>query len=79
MARGVPTCKAVIGEWLSLVEHLVRDQGVGGSNPLSPTISFQSLRNSEATAKRRAVDDFVAVRTSKSLCPIREVKEYNCC
>ena len=28
---------AVVGEWLSLVEHLVRDQGVGGSNPLSPT------------------------------------------
>jgi hypothetical protein len=28
------------GEWLSLVEHLVRDQGVGGSNPLSPTITF---------------------------------------
>ena len=27
----------VVGEWLSLVEHLVRDQGVGGSNPLSPT------------------------------------------
>ncbi len=26
-----------VGEWLSLVEHLVRDQGVGGSNPLSPT------------------------------------------
>src|SRR5208337_3149206 len=29
----------LVGEWLSLVEHLVRDQGVGGSNPLSPTIS----------------------------------------
>jgi hypothetical protein len=29
-----------VGEWLSLVEHLVRDQGVGGSNPLSPTNSF---------------------------------------
>ena len=29
---------AYVGEWLSLVEHLVRDQGVGGSNPLSPTI-----------------------------------------
>jgi hypothetical protein len=28
------------GEWLSLVEHLVRDQGVGGSNPLSPTIKL---------------------------------------
>ena len=27
-----------VGEWLSLVEHLVRDQGVGGSNPLAPTI-----------------------------------------
>ena len=26
------------GEWLSLVEHLLREQGVGGSNPLSPTI-----------------------------------------
>jgi hypothetical protein len=32
-----------VGEWLSLVEHLVRDQGVGGSNPLSPTISFQQF------------------------------------
>ena len=30
--------QTMFGEWLSLVEHLVRDQGVGGSNPLSPTI-----------------------------------------
>ena len=30
----------MFGEWLSLVEHLVRDQGVGGSNPLSPTILY---------------------------------------
>ena len=29
--------RQLVGEWLSLVEHLVRDQGVGGSNPLSPT------------------------------------------
>jgi hypothetical protein len=29
--------RSLVGEWLSLVEHLVRDQGVGGSNPLSPT------------------------------------------
>jgi hypothetical protein len=36
-------CKHV-GEWLSLVEHLVRDQGVGGSNPLSPTILFNNIR-----------------------------------
>jgi hypothetical protein len=33
-----------VGEWLSLVEHLVRDQGVGGSNPLSPTISIKHLQ-----------------------------------
>ena len=31
------------GEWLSLVEHLVRDQGVGGSNPLSPTIYLAQM------------------------------------
>jgi len=28
-------------------EYLFRDQGVGGSNPLSPTNSFQSLRFSQ--------------------------------
>ena len=40
----VPFAKPV-GEWLSLVEHLVRDQGVGGSNPLSPTnlLDFKDL------------------------------------
>ena len=27
--------------WLSLVEHLVRDEGAGGSNPLIPTIDFK--------------------------------------
>jgi hypothetical protein len=27
---------------LSFPKHLVRDQGVGGSNPLSPTIYFQA-------------------------------------
>ena len=27
-----------VGTWLSLVEHRVRDAGVGGSNPLVPTI-----------------------------------------
>jgi hypothetical protein len=34
----IRSVKPMFGEWLSLVEHLVRDQGVGGSNPLSPTI-----------------------------------------
>ena len=32
-----PSVKRIAtGEWLSLVEHLVRDQGVAGSNPVSP-------------------------------------------
>ena len=35
--------RSIVGEWLSLVEHLVRDQGVGGSNPLSPTIYSQAV------------------------------------
>src|SRR5579862_4719121 len=35
--RSAGNRRAIVGEWLSLVEHLVRDQGVGGSNPLSPT------------------------------------------
>ena len=31
----------IIGKWLSLVEHSVRDAGVGGSNPLFPTSFFE--------------------------------------
>ena len=44
----------LVGEWLSLVEHLVRDQGVGGSNPLSPTIL--SLAHSVGYAALAASD-----------------------
>ena len=38
-------CHLLVGEWLSLVEHLVRDQGVGGSNPLSPTNLFKDINH----------------------------------
>ena len=31
---------AKVGVWLSLVEHLVRDEGVVGSNPITPTTRF---------------------------------------
>ncbi len=31
------------GKWLSLVEHLVWDQGVAGSNPVFPTIITNML------------------------------------
>ena len=33
----------IVGKWLSLVEHSVRDAGVGGSNPLFPTIYIYPL------------------------------------
>jgi hypothetical protein len=33
----------IFGAWLSLVERTVRDREVGGSNPLAPTISLQSI------------------------------------
>src|SRR5271166_1897829 len=42
-APELPAQRLRVGEWLSLVEHLVRDQGVGGSNPLSPTNHFNNL------------------------------------
>lgn len=29
--------------WRSLVAHFVRDEGVGGSNPLIPTIQINGL------------------------------------
>ena len=36
--------RQLVGAWLSLVEHLVRDQGVGGSNPLAPTNKISRLK-----------------------------------
>lgn len=30
--------------WLSLVEHMLREHGVGGSNPLIPTRNTKGLR-----------------------------------
>jgi hypothetical protein len=38
------------GAWLSLVERLVRDQEVGGSNPLAPTNSFNNLQANDQWA-----------------------------
>ena len=62
---GTGNCILVfIGEWLSLVEHLVRDQGVGGSNPLSPTIFFKQIRTFSDPPKTPTVDDFVDKQTS---------------
>ncbi len=48
-----------VGEWLSLVEHLVRDQGVGGSNPLSPTNLFKYLSCTSGFSVYRDGVDFL--------------------
>ena len=57
---------ALVGAWLSLVEHSVRDRGVGGSNPLAPTNFRPRTCNELATgdfhngpAYRRAVSTFI--------------------
>ena len=42
-----------VGAWLSLVEHLVRDRGVGGSNPLAPTINPKNVRKFVCSWRRR--------------------------
>ena len=65
----------MFGEWLSLVEHLVRDQGVGGSNPLSPTIKIYNLQIF-ITICESTVDDSVAVQACK---PSRKAVNARCC
>ena len=50
----------MFGEWLSLVEHLLREQGVGGSNPLSPTILSISPSGDPAEGLFYVMAGFVA-------------------
>src|SRR2546422_10705164 len=47
---------ASVGAWLSLVEHSVRDRGVGGSNPLAPTTFLRKA--SEFTLPGHSVPRF---------------------
>ena len=58
---------AGVGEWLSLVEHLVRDQGVGGSNPLSPTIFSQA--NQRITTPAQPTQTIRAQLGPLNICP----------
>ena len=46
-ARLSSKMRPAFGDWRSLVAHFVRDEGVGGSNPLSPT-KFKSLLDEQA-------------------------------
>ena len=63
---------ARVGEWLSLVEHLVRDQGVGGSNPLSPTNLFNYLQSIFWCPALIAVGEIEAAKAS-------EINKLNSC
>src|SRR5215469_15326555 len=53
MNTGLPSCTRSIGIIRTSCGHRIRDQGVGGSNPLSPTISF-SRRFSTLDSFQRA-------------------------
>jgi hypothetical protein len=55
--------RCLVGEWLSLVEHLVRDQGVGGSNPLSPTNLSLSLFQSFTWLLRLRLFRYISVHS----------------
>src|SRR5689334_12377515 len=46
-------CSPHVGAWLSLVEHSVRDRGVGGSNPLAPTNS--AIRSTPSVDFRESI------------------------
>ena len=58
-----------VGEWLSLVEHSVRDAGVGGSNPLFPTTYKEFSGATSPTVFLRRVHPLVAVLFSTSFRP----------
>ena len=53
-----------VGVWLSLVEHRVRDAGVAGSNPATPTIFNAHPEGDPSTAMGRR--DTCAKRASPS-------------
>ena len=56
-----------VGVWLSLVEHCVRDAGVGGSNPRTPTIlsPTSSDRHPRARPEGRPVRRMASIRTHR--------------
>ena len=54
MAEGYNAASYWSGVWRSLVAHLVRDEGVGGSNPLTPTNSIIGLPEPGQDVKKAA-------------------------
>ena len=55
----------IFGKWLNLVEHLVWDQGVAGSNPVFPTIFV--IISSGGIRRRGQEVNIVAARLSDNL------------
>ena len=70
---GIITTLFRVGGWLSLVEHYVRDVGVVGSNPATPTnwkkqlfgCFFLCLNKGIETAKGISDDLFTQTRTNR--------------
>ena len=60
---------ACFEKWPIMAEHLVRDQGVGGSNPLLPNHLFQSLTVTLWSAAAIAVGEIEAAKAAKIIRP----------
>ena len=75
-----------VGAWLSLVERLVRDQEVAGSNPVAPTIFFAQKSGifsnsacfcSRLPSSRRGMDAFVPLHSFTQLIGWKSVEKLN--
>src|SRR5258706_16458690 len=74
----IPAREPSVGEWLSLVEHLVRDQGVGGSNPLSPTNLFNEINRASLSRTQFFVIRETAMATTIDRPPRKYAVARNC-
>ena len=66
--------------WLSLVEHTVRDRGVAGSNPVTPTISIQPLAPEHFVREHfpDVVSDTMASELDLGVLVISSIAAYLC-
>jgi hypothetical protein len=69
--------RLIVGEWLSLVEHLVRDQGVGGSNPLSPTNLFKEHRSRLIRLRAENNNLIVSIEIARRTCLAGIIRAQN--
>jgi hypothetical protein len=72
-AQAFPKAFSRFGEWRSLVAHLVWDQRVAGSNPVSPTIvrsgSRGRVRERAARLQRHRIRAAVRGKQAIATCP----------